>query len=395
MSLAYDALVVGAGYIGCAVASELASAGLRTALLERAVPGAGGSGANYGSVQIQDCELDASVPFTVAGAACFPSLEEELGSQVGYRRRGSLLVIENEAQWQVMAERLPVLRREGIAAELVPGERLPEIEPLLSPGSALGACYYPGEGQIQPFQLMQAYLRKGYRRGLELHRATKVSGFVLQGGRLTGLRTNRGLFSAPVAVLTTGAWTRGLGRHLGYDWAIPHVHGQALVTERSDRMLCNHLSSAAFFESMHDEPSGEHAASGTAGATPVKAGPTKAVLAVGQSHEGHFLLGEAGITTEDLGNRATFEGQAAIAREIRRFFPDLARLRVVRGWAAPVAYTPDGRPYLGPVPGIEGLLLATAFKSTVIVTPLVGRLVKQLVSTGKAELDLSPFSPAR
>jgi glycine/D-amino acid oxidase-like deaminating enzyme len=390
MALAYDALVVGAGYIGCAVASELAAAGLRTALLERAVPGAGGSGANYGSVQIQDCELDASVPFTVAGASCFPSLEEELGAQVGYRKRGSLLVIENEAQWQVMAARLPALHRAGIPAELVPGERLGEIEPLLSPRFALGACYYPGEGQVRPFQIMQAYLRKGSRHGLELYRETEVTGFEVQGGRLTGVQTNREAFSAPVTVLTTGAWTTRLGRLLGYDWGISHVHGQALVTERSEHSLRNHLSSAAFFESMHDEAPG-----GPAEPAPAKAAPAKAVLAVGQSHEGHFLLGEAGITTEDLGNRATLGGQAAIAAEINRFFPSLARLKVVRGWAAPVAYTADGRPYLGPVPGVEGLILATAFKSTVIVTPLTGKLVTQLVTSGETDLDLSAFSPGR
>ncbi len=156
------------------------------------------------------------------------------------------------------------------------------------------------------------------------------------------------------------------------------MHGQALVTERSEQALRNHISSAAFFEAMAEvQPE------------------AKAVLAVGQSPEGHFLLGEAGVNTEDLGSRASQAGQSAIAAEIGRFFPTLNRLRVLRGWAAPVAYTADGRPYLGPVDGVQGLVLATAFKSTVIVTPLMSRVVPQLVITGKTELDLSPFSVER
>lgn len=392
MSFTYDALVVGAGYVGCAAAYALAAAGLHTALLERATPGAGASGANYGSVQIQDCDLEASAPLTVAGAACFASLEDELGAQVGFRTRGSLLLIETEAQWQMMAARLPALHRAGIMAELVPGARLPEIEPLLAPRAGLGACYYPHEGQVRPFQFMQAYLRAGQRCGLTLHRQTEVTDFLLHGGRLTGLQTNRGPFSAPVAVLTTGAWTRPLGRLLGREWAIPHVHGQALVTERSDRVVRSHFSSAAFFEAMHDHPVGE---SPQDLAQPKTVVQSKAVLAVGQSHDGHFLLGEAGVNTEDLGAAATRGGQAAIAREVGRFFPALTRLRVLRGWASPVAYTADGRPYLGSVAGVDGLILATAFKSTVIITPLVSRLVAQLVTTGKTELDLSAFSPDR
>lgn len=380
MSFAYDALVVGAGYVGCAVAYGLAAAGLRTALLERATPGAGASGANYGSVQIQDCELGASIPLTLAGAASFAHLEAELDAPFGYRTRGSLLIIENEAQWQVMAARLPALRRAGIAAELVPAERLPEIEPLIDPRAALGACYYPHEGQVWPFHFMQAYLRAGYRCGLQLHRETEVTGFEMRGGRLTGLRTNRGLFSAPVAVLTTGSWTAGLGRLLGRAWDIRNIHGQALITEPAAHALRNHISSAAFFEAMSDEAPGDR---------------TKAVLAVGQSPYGHFLLGEAGVNTEDLGASATRAGQAAIAEEAARFFPTARTLRVLRGWAAPVAHTADGRPFLGPVDGIDGLILATAFKSTVIITPVVSRLVAQLVLSSRAELDLSAFSPQR
>jgi glycine/D-amino acid oxidase-like deaminating enzyme len=159
-----------------------------------------------------------------------------------------------------------------------------------------------------------------------------------------------------------------------------------LVTERSDLRLRYHLSSAAFFESMHDEP-----ANAPAGAVV----PAGAVLAVSQTADGHFLLGEAGVITDDLGTHSTAAGQAAIAREVTRFLPSLARLRVLRGWAAPVAFTADGRPFLGPVDGLPGLILATAFKSTVIVAPLIGSTVAQLVCEGRTDLDLTPFSPSR
>lgn len=373
-----DALVVGAGYIGCAVAAALARSGLRAALLDRGpIPG-GASRANYGNVQVQDAELTHSLPMVTAGYRRFATLEEELGCPVGYRRLGSLLLIETEAQWQIMAARLPALHAADIRAELVPAERLAELEPLLD--CRMAACYHADEGQVSPFLFMAAFLRQGRRHGLVLHPHTEVTGFDIVGGRLVGVRSGGERFSAGVTVLATGAWTPLLGRLLDRNWAIPHVHGQALVTERSDLRLNNHLASAAFFEAMH-EATGDTAAD--------------AVLAVSQSADGHFLLGEAGIITDDLGAHATGQGQAAIAREALRFLPALASLRVLRGWAAPVAFTADGLPFLGPVADLPGLILATAFKSTVIVTPMIGDLVAQLICTGRTDLDLTPFSPDR
>jgi glycine/D-amino acid oxidase-like deaminating enzyme len=84
-----------------------------------------------------------------------------------------------------------------------------------------------------------------------------------------------------------------------------------------------------------------------------------------------------------------------VAAETLRFLPALAKTPALRGWAAPVAFTADGLPYLGPVAGLPGLILATAFKSTVIVTPVAGRLAAQLALGGRTELDLTPFSPDR
>ena len=120
-----------------------------------------------------------------------------------------------------------------------------------------------------------------------------------------------------------------------------------------------------------------------------------AVLAISQTAHGNFLLGEAGLVTTDLGSRATPNGQIAIAGLVGKHFPKLRQLRILRGWAAPVAFTRDGLPYFGPVVDVPGLILATAFKSTVIVTPFVGETIAHLVVEGQTDLDLSPFSPDR
>jgi glycine/D-amino acid oxidase-like deaminating enzyme len=47
------------------------------------------------------------------------------------------------------------------------------------------------------------------------------------------------------------------------------------------------------------------------------------------------------------------------------------------------------------VAGLPGLYLATAFRSTVIVTPLVGETMAQLITQGRSKIDLGHFSPER
>jgi len=376
----YDALVVGAGYIGVAVAYHLARAGLQTALLDRDGLAAGASGANYGNVQVQDAELEHSLPLVTAGWRRIPRLEEELAFPLDYRPLGSLLLVESEAQWELMTDRLSALHDAGIKAEMVPASELAEIEPLLDPRTVLGACYHADEAQVYPFALLRAYLLRGWEHGLVLYTDTEVTGFERHGGRVTAVQTNRGTFSPGVVVLATGAWTPQLGQMLGRRWAIQHVRGQALVTEMSAERLRCHIASAAFFEELHgqeDNPDGS------------------AALAVSQTAHGNFLLGEAAAVSASVDSVASAPGQTAVAALAERFFPVLAGARVLRGWAAPVAFTADGRPFLGPVAGIENVVTATAFKSTVVVTPVVGEIVAQLVLDGESELDLSPFSPDR
>jgi len=90
-----------------------------------------------------------------------------------------------------------------------------------------------------------------------------------------------------------------------------------------------------------------------------------------------------------------YQSLPSIARSVLKYFPAFRNLRILRGWSAAIADTRDGLPLFGPVTTINGLYVATAFRSTVIVTPLAGKTIAQLITTGKSELDIQAFLPER
>jgi glycine/D-amino acid oxidase-like deaminating enzyme len=164
---------------------------------------------------------------------------------------------------------------------------------------------------------------------------------------------------------------------------VQHVHGEAAVTGYVGPILANHLSSAAFFEAVHaDSQDAGHNA-------------PQATLAIAPTAHGNLLLGEAAAVVDYYSDHSCLNSPGSISRLALRFLPELLSARIVRAWAAPVAFTADGRPFVGPVNGLDGLLLALAFKSTVVVTPLIGQTIAQLVVNGHSNLDISPFLLSR
>lgn len=379
MNETFDAVVIGAGYIGSSVAYHLSSAGLSTALVDKGAMAAGASRANYGNIQIQDMELEKSRDLIHEGRTRFDDLENELGREVSLRKIGGLLLVENETQWTLMESRRQTLLSEGIASELIPAKRLHEVEPELDSRSLLGALYNPDEGQLDPFQLIWAYLVLARRHGLREIYFNEVTGFLVHDGHIKGVKTAQGTLEAPVVVLCTGAGTSRMGHLLGRTWEIPFTLGQAMVTEPIELTLRNHVSSASFFE----QESAGHP------------GEVRVGLALSQSPHGQLLLGEAMVEAPAEHRQVPPGSLPAIAACVSQYFPSFARLRVLRGWSAAVAFTHDSCPWFGPVPGLEGLLVATAFRSTVIITPLVGELIAQMVTRGECDLAIDDFKPER
>jgi glycine oxidase len=111
---------------------------------------------------------------------------------------------------------------------------------------------------------------------------------------------------------------------------------------------------------------------------------------------GGFLF--AGATVEDVGfrPRTTLRGLAQVRRMAVAIAPALRYPEVASDWAGLRPGSPDGHPIVGRLPGIDNVFVATGhFRNGILLGAITGRLIAQLVTQGRTELPLEPFSPSR
>lgn len=107
--------------------------------------------------------------------------------------------------------------------------------------------------------------------------------------------------------------------------------------------------------------------------------------------DGRLLVG---VTVEEAGfdDRVTLEGLRAILEPACRLFPALGALPLARAWAGLRPATPDGWPYLGPVPSLRNLWVSTGhFRKGILLAPLCARLLAQSLLQGRVVEALLPF----
>lgn len=377
----FDVIIVGAGVVGCSIAYHLTKAGFKVALVEQKHVGSGASGANFGMVQSNDVEIKHSIPMVLKSYRRFDDLEEELGMSIGFKRIASLRLLSSESQWMNSKERASILPKAGIPYEYVPPDRVEEIEPEVNPIGLFGATYASYQGQANPFQLMWAFLKNANQQGLSLFSYTEVENLVINSGRIVGVETTRGTYYAGMVVLATAAWTRKLGELIGHHWNIHTFRASAMVTERFSDLRLNTIVTSA--DHIEMEINGPNDAELT-------------VMALSQTEEGNFLIAQADRPGEVLDGKISHIAPKAMSTITTRFFPILRKARIIRTWTAPTTYTDDGMPLLGPVNGLEGLILAASFRSAIVNSPIAGEIVTQLISQGYCDLiDISPFTPER
>jgi glycine oxidase len=373
MSESPDALIVGGGLIGLAIAWRASTHGLRVTVIDPH-PGRGASWAAAGMLApVSEAHHgeEALIRLNVAAAEAYPAFVEELEAEtevpVGYRRCGTLMVgfdaDDVRALGDIAAHQeslgLPVLRLGGRACR--------ELEPMLTP-SVSGGIHVPGDHQVDNRRLVHALTVAVERRATLLRQ--RVTGLIVTGDRAEGVTLDDGrTLHAPTVVIAAGCWSRDLpGLPAPARPPVRPVKGQVL-------RLRIPVVPALFGGTIR------WLAEGSAGYVVPRA-------------DGELVLGA---TSEERGfdTEVTADGVFQLLRGAHQVIPGISEATLTECRAGLRPGSPDNAPMLGRT-GVEGLVMATGhYRNGVLLTPITARAIASLLATGEVDPVVAPFASDR
>lgn len=359
-----DVVVVGGGVIGLSVAYYCARDGLSVTVLERGELGQESSWAGAGIIPAGRGESARSAYAKLLGVSgeIYPKISEELrqetGIDNGYRRCGGLEIGCDEADAHALRSAAGHYRSEGVDwIELSPSAAR-KLEPALQ-GPFRVAYHIPGMAQVRNPRHIKALAAACARRRVRLVTGAEVSGFQIEQDRVLGVRTLDATFSGATTVVTAGAWSRGLLQSAGVSLPVRPVRGQIVLLQCGTPLLSR-------------------------------------VIMMGKRYlvprsDGRVLIGS---TEEEVGfdKRTTANAARELLEVALAIAPPLGQAQVERAWAGLRPGNPDGKPFIGPVPGLDGLLVAAGhFRSGLQLAPVTGLMIKQLILGEPTSVPLEAF----
>jgi glycine oxidase len=355
-------LVVGGGVIGLLTASIAANNGFAVSLIEQSSVGREASWAGGGIVSpLYPWRYSPAVTALAHWSQDFyPGLAQQLLADTGIDPEvhvTGLYWFDLEDQTEALAW----AAREGrLLVEADIAQVYQEL-PMLARGFSR-VLHMPGVANVRNPRLVRA-LRQALLQmpNVTLHEHCPVTGFVREGSRICGVKTAQGELLADQVVLAAGAWSAQLLAELDIELPVQPVKGQMIL----------YKCAADFLPSM------------------LLAGKRYAI----PRRDGHILVGS---TLEFAGfdKTPTDSALASLKASAEALLPALVDAEVVGHWAGLRPGSPDGIPFIGPVPGHAGLWLNCGhYRNGLVLAPASCQLLVDLMLGRQPIVDPAPYAP--
>jgi sarcosine oxidase subunit beta len=367
----YDVVIIGGGGHGLACAYYLAKTHGITdvAVLEQGYIGGGNTGRNTTIVRSNYLTPE-GVKFYDQSVRLFQDLSDDFDLNIFYSRRGHFTLAHTDSALRTMRWRAEVNKHYGVDSEVVGREDIaaacPELD--LDCGGHLpiqGALYHAPGAVVRHDAVAWGYGRGADRRGVEIHQKTRVTGIRVDGGRVTGVETDRGAVETGAVVSMVAGSTPRITGMVGITTPIVIHPLQACVTEPLKPWLDTIIVSA----SLH--------------------------VYVSQSSRGELVMGASLDPAELHSTRSTLDFTEELTDHMLDLFPFLGQTRLMRQWGGMADMTPDFAPIMGTTP-VAGFYLDSGWGTWGFkATPVSGMTMAATVASGRDHELIEPFNLSR
>lgn len=408
--------VIGAGVIGVSTALFLAERGIPVALFEKGEIAGEQSSRNWGWCRRTGRD-SRELPLIVESMRLWETMNEHTGRETGFRVTGIVYTAEKEEDVERYDQWIRIAREHGIETQLLSSKQATDIVPGLK-RSLKGGMITPLDGRAEPQKAVPALAAKAQELGAVIIQNCAVRGIETTNGRVSAVLTEKGRVACEAIVVAGGAWSRLILS--GFDAHLPQLKVRSSVFRTA----------------------------------PIDAGIDPAIafsdFALRKRLDGGYTIASLGGSIADIvpdsfrffrdfipslstewrslrfrfGERffeeafqwklrpadqtSIFEkirildpephraANAQVLTKLKQAIPSFASAQIAQEWAGLIDTMPDVIPVISPLPGIDGLIVATGFSGHGFgIGPGAGRLVADIVTGETPVVDPSPFHISR
>lgn len=369
------AVVIGGGVNGLSTAFQLARRGVRDVVVaERRQIGAGATGKSGALVRCHYANVPEAL-LTLHSQRIFRNWADEVGAgDPGYEAVGFIQVVPPDKADNLRTN-VAAHREVGVDTRIVDRADLREIEPMLRTDDLDVAAFEPNSGYADPNATLYGFAEAARRLGVRILTDTEATGIEVAGGRISGVRTNRGDIATDRVLLAGGSWANSLLHSLGLDLGMEPVRTQVVIFRWPSTV--------------------DHARTHRVVIDRINQSWIRAVPGYGTLIGAERSVGGVDPDALDEGVPAHSVGLARSVLAAR--FPVFETALMRGGWAGTYMRSPDGHPVIDRAPGIDGMWLMTGDSGSSFKTaPATGVCLAEWMTEGAPKLmDLTPFRATR
>lgn len=358
----YDCIIIGAGSVGVPTALATSKDGLKTLVIDSLPSVSQGDNKHaIGGIRATHSQKS-KILLCQRSIEIFSSWEDNYGDNIWWVEGGYVFVAYTEEHEKIFKETVKLQKSYGLIIDYVDAVKIKKLIPGINDHGLLGGTYSPKDGNASPLLALHSFYRQAKKLGAEFKFNEKVTDLLLHNKKITGVKTQKGIYKSDYIVNAAGAHAKDIGKMGGINIPIYPESHEAGITEPVKK----------FFSPMVVDirPYIDH-----------EFGNSKNYYFY-QNIEGKILFcltpdpSIAGINREET---SLFLPQ--ISKRMMNLMPRLKNIKIRRTWRGLYPMTPDGSPIVGIVKNLKGYINAVGMCGQgFMLGPGLGELISRLIN---------------